>query len=100
MKHLNYHRRFLAQKWTANGNTVRVGTNGRYIADTGPHHTPASEYPAGLAKEDEAHAQFIAASPAIYAAALAVLEASQQAEESLMHTALDALADAVKEAVK
>jgi hypothetical protein len=91
MTHANYFRRFVAQTWTANGTAVRVGTNGRHIADTGPHHTPASEYPAGLAKQDEAHA---------FRASQAVLAASQQADESLMDEALDALQTAVLETLK
>jgi hypothetical protein len=95
-----YTRRFIAQDWTATGTSVRVGTNGRHIADTGPHHTPLHEYPAGLAKEDEAHARFIAAGPAIYRAALAVLGASQQSDESLMDEALDALQLATIKAVQ
>jgi hypothetical protein len=100
MTHANYFRRFVAQTWTANGTAVRVGTNGRHIADTGPHHTPASEYPAGLAKQDEAHARFIASAPALFRASQAVLAASQQADESLMDEALDALQTAVLETLK
>lgn len=95
-----YFRRYLARNWTAAGHTVRVGTHGRIIADTGPHHTPIAEYPKGLAIEDEIHARFIAAGPAIYRAALAVLDAREQGEETVMDDVLDTLADAVKEAVK
>ncbi len=100
MSQTPYFQRYILKRWTADGTSVRVGTNGRHIADTGPHHTPLDQYPKGLAKEDEAHAQFIAAGPAIYAAALAVLEARNQVEETLMDEALDALQDAVKEVVK
>jgi len=95
MNHANYFRRHIAKDWTASGFDIRVGTNGRMIAHTGPHHTPLDQYPAGLAKEDELHARFIAAMPAVYRAALAVLAASQQVEETLMEEALDGLNEAV-----
>jgi len=98
--HANYHRRFISKDWTATGFDIRVGTNGRMIAHTGPHHTPLDQYPAGLAKEDELHARFIAAMPAVFRAAQAVLEASTRPSESLMDEALDALETAVMEAAK
>jgi len=97
---MNYFQRHLAQDWTANGNNIRVGTNGRHIAYTGPHHTPPHEYPAGLAKEDEAHAIFIAKSPAIYRAALSVIEAHRTCNSRTWHDSIDALETALKDAVK
>jgi len=91
MPSLDYARRFIAQDWTADGTDIRVGTNGRHIAHTGPHHTPLNEYPAGLAKEDEAHARFIAAGPAIYRAAMAVLNTAEESNAKALANALDAL---------
>ena len=98
---MNYFQRYLTQDWTSNGNNVRVGTNGRHVAYTGPHHTPPHEYPAGLAKEDESHAQFIANGPAIYRAALAVLQIlDRPATCDEVAAAFDALETALKDAVK
>ncbi len=48
--------------WIADGYNVRV-RNGRYVAYTGPSHTPDSEYPKQCSEEDKANARLIAASP-------------------------------------
>lgn len=45
--------------WVANGYDIRQSGGGRYIANTGPHHTPPSEYPTRCRLEDESNARLI-----------------------------------------
>jgi hypothetical protein len=64
--------------WEAQGYDVRQdGSNGtRFICYTGPHHTPANEYPKSCQLQDEANARLIAAAPEMLAALEMALDQS------------------------
>jgi hypothetical protein len=53
--------------WVADGYNVKQ-PRGRYIAYTGPSHTPEDIYPKSCAMEDKANANLIAAAPDLLAA--------------------------------
>jgi hypothetical protein len=63
--------------WEANGYHIRQRVTGtRSIAEvayTGPHHTPAHEYPKSCRLVDEANARLIAAAPDLLEALEAIM---------------------------
>lgn len=82
--------------WTESedGYTIRIGTDGRIVAYTGPHHTPPEQYPESCRREDLANGRLIRDAPKLLARCLEL----EQQREKLAALVRDAYCDGCDDA--